>query len=105
MNTEKQYYTVKPVFKIVSEEEFKTFISNYPRKLRFDCCDIADPPLATYNDFELADRWPYSIVTRFDAGEPNEHYGFDYKRTYEICENYEELFASKTGLMAKDIES
>ena len=95
-----QFYTAEPIWKTVSEEEYKAFLENYPRKLRFDVYAVCDPPSCTYNDFKLANRWPYSIVASHTGGEPNEHYGWDYVRTYKICVNFQELFDSKTGYLA-----
>jgi hypothetical protein len=91
---EKVYYTVEPVFTTVSEDEFNKFIENYPNKLEGDVLGACEPPLATYNDFSIATHWPKSIVAKYDKGEPNEYYGLDYKRTYQIMSNYKEVLAS-----------
>lgn len=90
MKPQEWFYTKEPVMKEVTEEGFKEFLKNYPRRLEGDVCGWAEPPTVTYNDFELANRWPYSIV----ATECRE-YG-----TFRIMENYEEVFASKTGNVA-----
>jgi hypothetical protein len=92
-----KFYSIDQIWKTVSEQEFADFIQNYPRKLQFDVCGIAEPPSCSYNDFELANRWPWSVVANFDGGEPNAYYGWDYKRTYQICTNTDECFAAKTG--------
>ncbi len=103
MNIENPFYTVEPVYKEVSKEELQEFLKEYPRKLKIDVTGICDPPLITYNDFELANRWPYSIVAKHYVYEddPN-HYYYEpeEKRIYTIMENYKEVFASKTGYRA-----
>ena len=94
------FYTASPITKTVSEKEFYDFIRNYPRKLERDVCGISDPPAVSYNDFELADRWPYSIVAStflYDDNPGEYFYEPPEKRCYSIVTNYEELFNSKTG--------
>lgn len=98
------FYTVEPIRKSVTEEEFVEFINKYPRKLEKDVCGICDPPSISYNDFELANRWPYSVVANTSAysDDPNDYfYCPKDERKYVIVTNYEELFESKTGRMAK----
>jgi hypothetical protein len=92
------FYTVEPIKKRVTKEEFKKFLDNYPRSLACDCCGISDPPAISYNDFELANRWPYSIVANTWAydDDPNDYY-YSENPSYFIMENYEEVFDSKTG--------
>ena len=55
-HSREEFYTVKPIRKEVSVEEFKEFVNNYPRKLEIDYYMEA----WTYNDFELANIWPPS---------------------------------------------
>ena len=101
------FYTAEPKERNVRKEEFKEFIKNYPRKLERDVCGISDPPNITYNDFELANRWPYSVVARtFMYADNKEDYWYcpENERTYAIMENFEEVFASKTGNQAKSGE-
>lgn len=96
------FYTAEPITKNVTKEEFKEFIKNYPRKLEKDVCGISDPPAVSYNDFELANRWPYSIVAStflYDDNPDDYFYEPEDKRTYRIVVNHEELFESKTGKM------
>lgn len=100
MNTENKFYTATPIVKNVKEEEFYNFIKNYPRKLEKDVCGIFEPPAITYNDFELANRWPYSVVAKTwyysnDINSP--FYVSPEERKYQIVSNVEELFMSKTG--------
>ena len=94
------FYTVEPIFKTVSKEEMRDFIEQYPRTLVRDCTGICDPPLVTFNDFELANRWPYSIVASYHLydDDPNGYYYVpEEERDYKIMKNYEEVFQSKTG--------
>jgi len=104
MKTQDYFYTIEPIVKRVSKDEFLEFIKKYPRSLKRDCCGICDPPSITYNDFELANRWPYSIVaSTFAYSDDQQDYWYepDEKRVYSIVTNYEEVFNSKTGNMAK----
>lgn len=107
MKSQEFFYTAKPIRKKVSKQEFLNFIENYPRKLEVDCYGISDPPSITYNDFELANRWPYSIVAStfaYDDNPGDYFYEPEDKRDYFIIINYEELFKSKTGNIAKSNE-
>jgi len=97
------FYMEKPMTKNVNKEEFYEFIKNYPRKLDRDVCGIYDPPAVTYNDFELANRWPYSVVANtflYDDKPGDYFYVPEEERTYKIVVNYQDLFASKTGKKA-----
>lgn len=94
------WFTIEPIFKNVSKEEFDTFIKNYPRKLDRDVCGICDPPAISYNDFELANRWPWSIVasTMLYSDDPDDYwYESPENRNYRILINYNELFEARTG--------
>lgn len=94
----KEYYSVEPIMKKVSGQEFIDFIESYPRKLVKDVCAISDPPSITYNDFELADRWPYSIVanTWMYSDDPDDYfYESEEDRSYKIMVNYEEVYNSR----------
>lgn len=94
------WFKIEPIFKEVSEEEFKKFIKDYPRKLDCDVCGISDPPSISYNDFELANRWPWSIVaSTMGYSDDPEDYWYTPKedRHYRILENYKELFEARTG--------
>ena len=99
------YYTVEPIEKVVSEDEYIEYVNNYPRKLVRNVTGISDPPAVSYNDFELADRWPYSAVAygHLWSDDP-EHYFYCPKgnREYTIIENIEEVFASRTGNKTTD---
>lgn len=89
---------MKPITRRVTKEEFNAFIRNYPRKLDVDVYGVSEPPNITYNDFELATKWPYSIVasTFLYDDDPNDYYYLpEEDRNYTILENYEEVFESR----------
>lgn len=93
------YYTVEPKFESVTKEKFEEFIKQYPRHLERDCCGIYEPPLITYNDFELADRWPHSVVAHTFLYDVTPYHYSEDERVYKIMINYQEVFQSKTGNM------
>ena len=100
MTPKEKFYTAEPIEKEVTKEEFEEFVNNYPRNLTRDWCGICDPPLISYNDFELANRWPHSVVARTWAysDDPDDiWYEPEENRSYYIVVNHEELFNSKTG--------
>ena len=104
MKAREFFYTGKPKYKEVSKKELLEFVKNYPRKLEIDVTGICEPPLLTYNDFELANRWPYSIVAShycYDDNPKDYYYMPEESRRYRIMENYEEVFNSKTGNKAE----
>lgn len=71
----------------VSKAEFLDFIKNYPRKLDVDICGISDPPLKTYNDFTIADKWPESVVAstfKYPSNEEDRYYIPEEDREYYI---------------------
>jgi len=97
------FYTAEPLEQTVSKQDFDDFIRNYPRPLERDCFGAYDPPLITYNDFQLANRYPYSVVaSTYAYSDDPSHYYYEpeRKRKYTIVSNYEELFNSKTGYVA-----
>lgn len=105
MNSEEFYYSVKPIMKKVNKTEFQKYIQNYPRRLMTDAFGACMPPYVTYNDPELADRWPYSIVAStylYDDKPDGYFYEPEEKRDYKIMENYEEVFNSRTGNKTED---
>lgn len=102
---ENKFYTAEKRMKRVSRAELDAFLANYPRKLTYDCNCCCDPPALSWNDFALADRWPYSIVASTYAYDDNPgeyYYEKEENRCYVICENAEECFASKTGYAAEN---
>ena len=104
--TDNKFYTCKPVMKCVTKDEFKDFISKYPRKLEITnggiCCD---PPLILYNDYEISNTLPYSVVAH-TCGCLYIPLGMVYppedERKYYIMENYEDVFNSRNGY--KEVE-
>jgi hypothetical protein len=72
-------------FTQVTEEEFKTFLNEYPKsKLEWNCTGICEPPIGTYNDFSLGD-WPESIVAKINMFDGSEYHGYKQKE-YFIAE-------------------
>lgn len=97
------YYTVEPIMKNVPKAEFDAFIKNYPRHLEVDVTGICDPPYISYNDFELADRWPSSVVASTSAydDEPGQfYYCPEEERVYRVMKNYADVFESRTWYKA-----
>lgn len=102
-----KYFTVEPVYKKASKDEYQKFIDEYPRKLVRDVYGVCDPPSITYNDFELADRYPYSVVASTFAydDEPGAYYYEPpEERIYKIMENYKEVFDRRTGYKEDVVE-
>ena len=100
MDEWQKYYSVKPIKKQVSKEEFVEFVNNFPRHLERDVCGIADPPAITFNDFQLAAYWPYSVVANtwvYEDDPSDYYYEPEEEREYYIVENVKEVFASRTG--------
>ena len=93
-HTQEDFYTAEPVWKKVLWDEAKEFIDKYPRPLEKDVCGIAEPPAVSFNDFALADYWPWSIVVSghlWDA-----YHDVPYEEQYwDIMVNHEEVFNSK----------
>jgi hypothetical protein len=50
----------------VTKVEFDAFVAAYPRPLVRDVFGAFEPPLVTYNDFNLAPKWPESVVASHD---------------------------------------
>lgn len=83
----KKFYTIEKEWKTVSKEEFNKFLKSYPRELEVDYF----MEVYTYNDFELANAWPHSIVAKIIT-----EYS-DNLAEYQIVANYKDVFNSKTG--------
>ncbi len=101
------FYTVKPIMQKVAKSEFEKFLSNYPRPLERDVFGACEPPAVSYNDFQLAAKWPYSVVAKtflYSDNKKDYYYEEESNRVYEIMGNYEEVFASKTGNREEDVE-
>jgi len=99
------FYTIKPIMKKVNKKEFEEFIKNYPRKLLYNCHRVCTPPAISYNDVELANRYPHSrIANTWAYSDDPDHYYYEENPEYYIMENYREVFDSKTGNKVKDNE-
>ncbi len=97
------FYTIKPIMKKVNKKEFAKFIENYPRKLLCNYHRVCTPPAISYNDIELANRYPHSRVANTWAySDDPDHYYYKENPEYYIMENYKEVFNSKTGNKVKD---
>lgn len=73
-------------YKAVSQEEFYRFVDRYPRQMITNTFMAAEPPLVQFIDPTLGTNHWDCIIAFFDGGEPCEHYGWDYKRTYKILD-------------------
>jgi hypothetical protein len=99
-NNEKVYFSVKPIMKRTTKEEFMKYLKNYPRRLERDVFGACEPPSVTYNDFELADKYPYSVVANtflYDDTPGGYYYKPEEDRSYYVMVNYEEVFNGRTG--------
>ena len=100
MREQSYFYTEEPIMERVTKAEYEDFINKYPRRLDVDCCGICEPPLITHNDFELANRFPYSVIAKtwyYSDDMTDLYYEPEEEREYYIMTNYEEVFNSKTG--------
>lgn len=82
------------IYKRISKIEFYKFIISYPRKLERDVYGVCDPPVVTYNDFELG-NWPDSVVAKtwlYDDNPKEYYYCPKEDREYIIVVNCEELY-------------
>ena len=92
---------IEPVVKEVSRQEFEDFIESYPRPLQGYVSGISDPPIASYNDWELG-WWPRSAVAHapFYSDDPEDRYYCPpEERSYRIVTNYEELWKESQSLI------
>lgn len=98
------YYSVTPLAECVSKGEFEEYLKSYPRELTPNESGICTPTYLGWDDFELADKWPFSTVAWTydyddeDDPEPEE------ERSYYIMSNIAEVFASRTGRTHEDWE-
>lgn len=91
------YYTEEPEWDdTIDEEDFNEFLDNYPRPLVEDASRTITPTIISFNDYELADKNPFSIVA-----ECQEEYDTDGElighTNFKIMTNYADCFDSKTG--------
>lgn len=95
--------TIEKQFKDVTKQEFDEFIASYPRHLERDVCGIYEPPVVSYNDWEIG-WWSRSIVasTMLYSDDPkNPYYEPEDKRVYRIVTNYEDLRKESQMLLEK----
>ena len=90
------YYTVDPVWTSVTQAQFDTFRHNYPRELVEDASRTQYPTIISFNDYELADKNPFSIVAECEAvfNSSGERTGYT---KFKIMSNFAAVYASKTG--------
>lgn len=90
------YYSVDPVWSNVTKTQFDNFRHNYPRELVEDASRTQYPTIISFNDYELADKNPFSIVAECEAvyNASGERTGYT---NYKVMSNYETVYASKTG--------
>jgi len=90
------YYTVDPVWQTVTQVQFDTFRHNYPRELVEDASRTQYPTIISFNDYELADKNPFSIVAECEAvyNSSGERTGYT---NYKVMSNFADVFASRTG--------
>lgn len=96
-----KFFSVKRIIKTVSEDEFDTFIKNYPRPLTKTIATCFDPPHISYWDKSLssikkytlvADRWDYST-------DPNDYFFLPKEeRTGTILVNANDVYNSKMAM-------
>ena len=61
-------------FKEVNKEFFDKFIKEYPKGLEVDVAYMFEPPIKTWNDFTIADKWPDSVVAYCKLVDDSEYY-------------------------------
>lgn len=94
---------IEKQFKDVTKQEFDEFIASYPRHLARDVCGIYEPPVVSYNDWEIG-WWSRSVVanTMLYSDDPkNSYYEPEDKRVYRIVTNYEDLRKESQMLLEK----
>jgi hypothetical protein len=88
---------IKPKLENVTKEQFEEFLKNYPRPLLYDYYGVCMPPLITYNDRKIADKFPNSIVALTYAYEDeSKHYFYcpPEERIYQIATNLQEILTN-----------
>lgn len=66
-------------FESVSKDIFDAYIKNYPRPLERNVHLISEPATISFNDFELAPKWPESMVARHVEDETGP-YGYEIRK-------------------------
>lgn len=54
---------MKPKFRKVNKDEFKSFVSGYPRKIVRDYNNVSEPPMTSYDDYKLG-AWPACTIAK-----------------------------------------
>ena len=90
------YYTVDPVWTNVTQAQFDTFRHDYPRPLVEDASRTQYPTIISFNDYELADKNPFSIVAECEAvfNSSGERTGYT---KFKVMSNFAAVYASRTG--------
>ena len=90
------YYTVDPVWQTVNQTQFDDFRHNYPRGLVEDTDRTQYPTITSFNDYELADKNPFSIVAECEAvyNAQGERTGYT---NFKVMSNFAAVYASRTG--------
>jgi len=90
------YYTVDPVWTNVTQAQFDTFRHNYPRPLVEDASRTQYPTIISFNDYQLADKNPFSIVAECEAvfNSSGERTGYT---KFKVMSNFAAVYASRTG--------
>jgi len=71
----------------VTKEEFEKFISTYPNTLQTDVAHFFEPPIKTWNDFTMANKWPDSVVAYCELYDGSDYHG-GMQPEYFIFEKY-----------------
>lgn len=93
----------KSEIKKVTKQEFVDFCNSYPRPLVRDVCGISEPPVVSYNDFEIG-WWPLSAVAGtylYDNNPGDYFYEPEEERYYWIVINHEELYEEAQSLLKR----
>lgn len=89
-----EYIDFELKYESVTEEEYYNFLELYPRDLDRNVSSVCDPPVISYNDFELG-KFPDSIVASRCAysDDKNDYYYVPpEERWWRILKNYEEFY-------------
>ena len=61
------------LFRQVQKGEFDAFVGAYPVRLEWDVAGMCEPPIGTYNDFQLG-AWPESVVAKVRLMDGSDYY-------------------------------
>ena len=96
-------YTVAPIWKSVSKSEFEEYLQKYPRPLVRNVYMAVEPPSVSYNDFQLADLFPFCAVASTSIYETNPdsfYFVPEQERVYKVVTNFEECFTNRINIPA-----